>query len=176
MDLEKEEDLITWRPHILCLCELDQKTLEVSRRRLLHLAGQLRSGSKGLTVAAGTILGTLEQRSQDRRIAINKMRDALINSNVKGISTTIVANSHADGIYMAIMTAGLGGLRINTVLAEFPKKEFEGNWQQEQVLAFMSKSAKSLVPPNPNSNFFKFRHSSNSKILLKSCPNGEKQR
>ncbi|XP_054153737.1 solute carrier family 12 member 5-like isoform X2 [Oppia nitens] len=109
-----------WRPQLLCLVKL-QDSLDVRNRRLLTLASQLKAG-KGLTIVASVLHGQFEQDAGLGNAAKQSLRSTMDRERVKGFAEVVVARDVAAGLSHVIQTAGLGGLKHNTVMCAWPNK------------------------------------------------------
>uniref|UniRef100_A0AAY4AS08 Solute carrier family 12 member 7 n=1 Tax=Denticeps clupeoides TaxID=299321 RepID=A0AAY4AS08_9TELE len=114
-----------WRPQVLVLLKLDSD-LVVKHPRLLSFTTQLKAG-KGLTIVSSVLEGAYmnrdillqgEQRLNDLQLLHNKS---------KGFCHVVVSSNLRDGFSHLIQTAGLGGMKHNTVLIAWP-----ANWKQKE--------------------------------------------
>uniref|UniRef100_A0A8C4RW44 Amino acid permease/ SLC12A domain-containing protein n=1 Tax=Erpetoichthys calabaricus TaxID=27687 RepID=A0A8C4RW44_ERPCA len=93
-----------WRPQLLVLLDLDSEH-NVKHPRLLSLTTQLKAG-KGLTIVGSILKGTyLEKRSDGKRSE----------QNIKAV----MAAEKTKG-FCHVISAGLGGMKHNTVLMSWP--------------------------------------------------------
>uniref|UniRef100_A0AAY4ATJ5 Solute carrier family 12 member 7 n=1 Tax=Denticeps clupeoides TaxID=299321 RepID=A0AAY4ATJ5_9TELE len=116
-----------WRPQVLVLLKLDSD-LVVKHPRLLSFTTQLKAG-KGLTIVMcgdGTFLkrefesGYLDACAQNVKAAMSAEKS-------KGFCHVVVSSNLRDGFSHLIQTAGLGGMKHNTVLIAWP-----ANWKQKE--------------------------------------------
>ncbi|MED6260645.1 hypothetical protein ATANTOWER_025146 [Ataeniobius toweri] len=112
-----------WRPQLMVLCKLNDD-LEVKHPRLLSFTSQLKAG-KGLTIVCSVLEGTYMTRKADANVGEQKMKAAMAAERTKGFSHVIVSSSLRDGFSILIQSAGLGGMKHNTVLMAWP-----AGWKQ----------------------------------------------
>ncbi|KAK5613533.1 hypothetical protein CRENBAI_020239 [Crenichthys baileyi] len=112
-----------WRPQLMVLCKLNAD-LEVKHPRLLSFTSQLKAG-KGLTIVCSVLEGTYMTRKADANVGEQKMKAAMAAERTKGFSHVIVSSSLRDGFSILIQSAGLGGMKHNTVLMAWP-----AGWKQ----------------------------------------------
>uniref|UniRef100_A0A8B9H398 Solute carrier family 12 member 7a n=1 Tax=Astyanax mexicanus TaxID=7994 RepID=A0A8B9H398_ASTMX len=105
-----------WRPQLLVLLSLDSD-LMVKHPRLLSLTSQLKAG-KGLTIVCSVLQGIYMNRGADAAMAAEK---------TKGFCHAVVCSNLRDGFSNLIQSAGLGGMKHNTVLMAWPC-----NWRQAE--------------------------------------------
>lgn len=105
-------------------------SLKVAHPKLLTFASQLKAG-KGLTLVSSIIEGDFKQASGLASKAKATLQDAMLEEKVKGFADVLVAPSLMDGLSYQIQSAGLGGLKHNTVIVGWPE-----HWRQSpnQVL------------------------------------------
>ncbi|XP_039609143.1 solute carrier family 12 member 7 isoform X2 [Polypterus senegalus] len=108
-----------WRPQLLVLLNLDSEH-NVKHPRLLSLTTQLKAG-KGLTIVGSVLKGTyLEKRSDGKRSEQN-IKAVMAAEKTKGFCHVIVSSNLKDGFSHLIQSAGLGGMKHNTVLISWPQ-------------------------------------------------------
>ncbi|XP_053401754.1 solute carrier family 12 member 4-like isoform X2 [Mercenaria mercenaria] len=107
-----------WRPQIILLCKLDEK-LNPKYERMAHFANQLKAG-KGLTLLSSVLEGIFEDRRDDARKVKENLQRLIDRSGVKGFKDVVVAKDRASGCSHLVQTAGLGGLKPNTVMLGWP--------------------------------------------------------
>uniref|UniRef100_A0AAY4AS21 Solute carrier family 12 member 7 n=1 Tax=Denticeps clupeoides TaxID=299321 RepID=A0AAY4AS21_9TELE len=100
-----------WRPQVLVLLKLDSD-LVVKHPRLLSFTTQLKAG-KGLTIVSSVLEGNVKA--------------AMSAEKSKGFCHVVVSSNLRDGFSHLIQTAGLGGMKHNTVLIAWP-----ANWKQKE--------------------------------------------
>uniref|UniRef100_A0A7N6C164 Solute carrier family 12 member 7a n=1 Tax=Anabas testudineus TaxID=64144 RepID=A0A7N6C164_ANATE len=108
-----------WRPQLLVLCKLNSD-LTVKHPRLLSFTSQLKAG-KGLTIICSVLEGTYMTRGSDN------LKKAMAAERTKGFSHVVVSSNLRDGFSLLIQSAGLGGMKHNTVLMAWPVA-----WKQTQ--------------------------------------------
>ncbi|TNM97609.1 solute carrier family 12 member 7-like isoform X2 [Takifugu flavidus] len=114
-----------WRPQVLVMCKLDSE-LQVKHPRLLTFTTQLKAG-KGLTIVCSVLEGTYMGRSPDAKTAEQNLKAAMASERTKGFSHVVVTSNLRDGFSLLIQSAGLGGMKHNTVLMAWPT-----GWTQDR--------------------------------------------
>uniref|UniRef100_A0A8C3ACA9 Solute carrier family 12 member 7b n=1 Tax=Cyclopterus lumpus TaxID=8103 RepID=A0A8C3ACA9_CYCLU len=109
-----------WRPQLLVLLNLDSDQ-GVKHPRLLSLTTQLKAG-KGLTIVGNVLEGTYLTKDAEARKA---EQSAMSEERTKGFCHVVVSSNLRDGVSHLIQSAGLGGMKHNTVLMAWP-----GTWRQ----------------------------------------------
>ncbi|XP_031154125.1 solute carrier family 12 member 7 isoform X2 [Sander lucioperca] len=112
-----------WRPQLLVLLNVDSDQ-GVKHPRLLSLTTQLKAG-KGLTIAGNVLEGTYLTRDAEAKKAEQNIKSAMSAERTKGFCHVVVSSNLRDGVSHLIQSAGLGGMKHNTVLMAWP-----GNWRQ----------------------------------------------
>ncbi|XP_028290001.1 solute carrier family 12 member 7-like isoform X3 [Gouania willdenowi] len=112
-----------WRPQLLVLLNLDSDQ-GVKHPRLLSLTTQLKAG-KGLTIVANVLEGTYLTKDTDSKKAEQNIKSAMSAERTKGFCHVVVSSNLRDGVSHLIQSAGLGGMKHNTVLMAWP-----GTWKQ----------------------------------------------
>ncbi|XP_028424823.1 solute carrier family 12 member 7 isoform X2 [Perca flavescens] len=112
-----------WRPQLLVLLNVDSDQ-GVKHPRLLSLTTQLKAG-KGLTIAGNVLEGTYLTRDAEAKRAEQNIKSAMSAERTKGFCHVVVSSNLRDGVSHLIQSAGLGGMKHNTVLMAWP-----GNWRQ----------------------------------------------
>ncbi|XP_071347801.1 solute carrier family 12 member 7-like isoform X2 [Trachinotus anak] len=107
-----------WRPQVLVLCKLDSD-LAVKHHRLLSFTTQLKAG-KGLTIVCSVLEGTYMTRGNDAKTGEQNLKAAMAAERTKGFSHVVVSSNLRDGFSLLIQSAGLGGMKHNTVLMAWP--------------------------------------------------------
>lgn len=119
-----------WRPQIMVLAKLDSK-LNVKYKKMFALASQLKAG-KGLTIGVTVIEGSYSNMYGESQAARLSVRQAISDEGVKGFPDVVVSNNVSDGICHLIQTAGLGGMKPNTIVLGWPnswRKKEEDSWR-----------------------------------------------
>lgn len=98
---------------------VDEQCLRVAHPKLLTFASQLKAG-KGLTLVSSIIEGDFKRRAAQAAKARQSLQEAMQEEKVKGFADVLVAPSIMDGLSYQIQTAGLGGLKHNTVIVAWP--------------------------------------------------------
>uniref|UniRef100_H3CLG6 Solute carrier family 12 member 7a n=1 Tax=Tetraodon nigroviridis TaxID=99883 RepID=H3CLG6_TETNG len=114
-----------WRPQVLVLCKLDSD-LQVKHPRLLTFTTQLKAG-KGLTIVCSVLEGTFLSRGSHAKTAEQNLKAAMAAERTKGFSHVVVTSNLRDGFSLLIQSAGLGGMKHNTVLMAWP-----AGWTQDR--------------------------------------------
>ncbi|KAK9528234.1 hypothetical protein VZT92_014717 [Zoarces viviparus] len=112
-----------WRPQLLVLLNLDSDQ-GVKHPRLLSLTTQMKAG-KGLTIVGNVLEGTYLTKDTEARNAEQNIKSAMSEERTKGFCHVVVSSNLRDGVSHLIQSAGLGGMKHNTVLMAWP-----GNWRQ----------------------------------------------
>uniref|UniRef100_A0A671QSN2 Solute carrier family 12 member 7-like n=1 Tax=Sinocyclocheilus anshuiensis TaxID=1608454 RepID=A0A671QSN2_9TELE len=112
-----------WRPQLLVLLNLDSE-LSVKHPRLLSFTTQLKAG-KGLTIVGSVLEGTFLSRDADAKRAEQSIKSAMAAEKTKGFCHVVVSSNLRDGFSHLIQSAGLGGMKHNSVLMAWP-----ANWRQ----------------------------------------------
>ncbi|XP_034416516.1 solute carrier family 12 member 7 isoform X3 [Cyclopterus lumpus] len=112
-----------WRPQLLVLLNLDSDQ-GVKHPRLLSLTTQLKAG-KGLTIVGNVLEGTYLTKDAEARKAEQNIKSAMSEERTKGFCHVVVSSNLRDGVSHLIQSAGLGGMKHNTVLMAWP-----GTWRQ----------------------------------------------
>ncbi|KAG7262041.1 hypothetical protein CRUP_015989 [Coryphaenoides rupestris] len=105
-------------PQLLVLCKLNSE-LEVKHPRLLSLTTQMKAG-KGLTIISSVLEGTYMTRGSEARTGEQRLKAAMLEEKTKGFSHVVVTSNLRDGFSLLIQSAGLGGMKHNTVLLAWP--------------------------------------------------------
>ncbi|CAH1955661.1 unnamed protein product [Acanthoscelides obtectus] len=120
-----------WRPQILILVKLTSDLLP-KYRKLISFAAQLKAG-KGLTICASVIGGDFTRCCGEAMAAKQSLNKTMEEERVKGFAEILVARNISDGLSHLIQSAGLGGLKPNTVILGWPygwrKCEDDRTWQ-----------------------------------------------
>ncbi|XP_046701995.1 solute carrier family 12 member 7 isoform X2 [Silurus meridionalis] len=112
-----------WRPQLLVLLKLDSE-LKVKHPRLLSLTTQLKAG-KGLTIVGSVLKGTYLTKEGEAKIADQNIKETMSAEKTKGFCHVVVTSNLRDGVSHLIQSAGLGGMKHNTVLMAWPS-----SWKQ----------------------------------------------
>ncbi|XP_075941517.1 solute carrier family 12 member 7 isoform X5 [Anarhichas minor] len=112
-----------WRPQLLVLLNLDSDQ-GVKHPRLLSLTTQMKAG-KGLTIVGNVLEGTYLTKDTEARKAEQNIKSAMSEERTKGFCHVVVSSNLRDGVSHLIQSAGLGGMKHNTVLMAWP-----GTWRQ----------------------------------------------
>ncbi|XP_061444708.1 solute carrier family 12 member 7 isoform X3 [Rhineura floridana] len=112
-----------WRPQVLVLLNLDSEQL-VKHPRLLSFTSQLKAG-KGLTIVGSVLPGIYLDKFTEAQRAEENIRSLMGLERTKGFCQIVVSSTVRDGISHLIQSAGLGGMKHNTVLMAWPQ-----SWKQ----------------------------------------------
>nr|UQS87556.1 solute carrier family 12 member 7b [Rhamdia quelen] len=112
-----------WRPQLLVLLKLDAE-LKVKHPRLLSLTTQLKAG-KGLTIVGSVLEGTYLTKETEAKKAEQSIKVAMSADKTKGFCHVVVTSNLRDGVSHLVQSAGLGGMKHNTVLMAWPN-----SWKQ----------------------------------------------
>lgn len=120
-----------WRPQVLVLCKLDDE-LNPKYRKLFTFASQLKAG-KGLTLVCSVLEGEYAKMYSESQAAKLSLRRTMDEEKVKGFGDVVVSRNVIDGICHLIQTAGLGGMKHNTVILGWPygwrQSPYEKSWK-----------------------------------------------
>ncbi|XP_030254140.1 solute carrier family 12 member 7 isoform X2 [Sparus aurata] len=112
-----------WRPQVLVLLNVDSDQ-GVKHPRLLSLTTQLKAG-KGLTIVGNVLEGTYLTKDAEAKRAEQNIKSSMSTEKTKGFCHVVVSSNLRDGFSHLIQSAGLGGMKHNTVLMGWP-----GTWRQ----------------------------------------------
>ncbi|XP_069554201.1 solute carrier family 12 member 7 isoform X1 [Brachyistius frenatus] len=112
-----------WRPQLLVLLNVDSDQA-VKHPRLLSLTTQLKAG-KGLTIVGNVFEGTYLTKDTEAKKAEQNIKASMSAERTKGFCHVVVSSNLRDGVSHLIQSAGLGGMKHNTVLMAWP-----GTWKQ----------------------------------------------
>ncbi|XP_033964870.1 solute carrier family 12 member 7 isoform X3 [Pseudochaenichthys georgianus] len=112
-----------WRPQVLVLLNVDSDQ-GVKHPRLLSLTTQLKAG-KGLTIVGNVLVGTYLTKDTESKKAELNIKSAMSAERTKGFCHVVVSSNLRDGVSHLIQSAGLGGMKHNTILMAWP-----GTWRQ----------------------------------------------
>ncbi|KAF6723996.1 Solute carrier family 12 member 5 [Oryzias melastigma] len=112
-----------WRPQLLVLLNLDSDQA-VKHPRLLSLTTQLKAG-KGLTIVGYVLEGTYLTKDTEAKKAEQNIKSSMSAERTKGFCHVVISSNLRDGVSHLIQSAGLGGMKHNTVLMAWP-----GTWKQ----------------------------------------------
>lgn len=113
-----------WRPQLLILVKMGE-TMDQKYRKLLTFSSQLKAG-RGLTLIGTVLEGKHKLRMHEADVSKHQITEVMKKEKVKGFAEVIVAKNIGDGLSFLIQDAGVGGLRHNTVLINWPVK-----WRHE---------------------------------------------
>ncbi|KAL2307820.1 hypothetical protein Nmel_000802 [Mimus melanotis] len=114
-----------WRPQLLVLLNLDNEQL-VKHPRLLSFTSQLKAG-KGLTIVGSVLQGIYLDKCTETQKAEQNVKALMSIEKTKGFCQIVVSPHFRDGISYLIQSAGLGGMKHNTVLMAWPQ-----SWKQTE--------------------------------------------
>ncbi|XP_068057243.1 solute carrier family 12 member 7-like isoform X1 [Anomalospiza imberbis] len=114
-----------WRPQLLVLLNLDNEQL-VKHPRLLSFTSQLKAG-KGLTIVGSVLQGIYLDKCTKTQKAEENVKALMGVEKTKGFCQIVVSPNFRDGISYLIQSAGLGGMKHNTVLMAWPQ-----SWKQTE--------------------------------------------
>ncbi|XP_074185238.1 solute carrier family 12 member 7 isoform X7 [Rhinolophus sinicus] len=113
-----------WRPQVLVMLNLDAEQC-VKHPRLLSFTTQLKAG-KGLTIVGSVLEGTYLDKHTEAQQAEENIRSLMSAEKSKGFCQLVVSSNLRDGMSHLIQSAGLGGMKHNTVLVAWPE-----SWKEE---------------------------------------------
>ncbi|KAL1006346.1 hypothetical protein UPYG_G00071150 [Umbra pygmaea] len=112
-----------WRPQLLVLLNLDSD-YAVKHPRLLSFCTQLKAG-KGLTIVGSVLEGTFMTKEDEIKKSEQNIKSSMTTERTKGFCHVVASSNLRDGFSHLIQSAGLGGMKHNTVLMAWP-----GTWKQ----------------------------------------------
>jgi hypothetical protein len=95
--------------------------LALAHPKLLTFASQLKAG-QGLTLVSSVIEGDYKQCGQLAQEARQVLQEAIQRERVRGLADVVVSSSIQEGLCYQVQTAGLGGLKHNTVIVGWPER------------------------------------------------------
>ncbi|XP_066579443.1 solute carrier family 12 member 7 isoform X3 [Amia ocellicauda] len=107
-----------WRPQLLVLMNLDSEQ-SVKHARLLSLTTQMKAG-KGLTIIGSVLEGAYLVKKQEAKRSEQNIKAAMATEKTKGFCHVVVSSNLRDGFSHLIQSAGLGGMKHNSVLMAWP--------------------------------------------------------
>ncbi|XP_003744033.1 solute carrier family 12 member 6 [Galendromus occidentalis] len=107
-----------WRPQVLVLCKLDNDYMP-EHRKMITFASQLKAG-KGLTIVASVLEGDYQKMAAEAQASKQSLKRVIREEKVKGFAQVVVSTNVVSSIGHMIQTAGLGGLKHNTVVLGWP--------------------------------------------------------
>ncbi|KAM3719126.1 Potassium/chloride cotransporter [Dirofilaria immitis] len=127
---DKDPHPKNWRPQLLVLV-YDTWTKNVIDRRyanLINLAGQLKAG-RGLAIVVALMKGSIcnhgdQQKAEEVK---ERIRQDMLQVHLRGFSKTLLFDENQiDGCFTTLFqSVGIGGLKPNTVLLNWPEREEE---------------------------------------------------
>ncbi|XP_043191237.1 solute carrier family 12 member 4-like isoform X4 [Amphibalanus amphitrite] len=107
-----------WRPQLLIFAKLDSE-LNLKYPKLITFASQLKAG-KGLTMITTVLEGEFSKTYGEAQAARLSIRKELDREKTKAFIDVLVGKSVIEAINHFMQTAGMGGLRPNTVVLGWP--------------------------------------------------------
>ena len=107
-----------WRPQILYVTRCNEE-LQPLYARTFDFLSQLKAG-RGLTLLIGLLEGCLADRINDVQLCKQSLYRLIEQKRIKGLCDVLVAENPTDGFRHAVQIAGLGGLKHNTVVVDWP--------------------------------------------------------
>ncbi|ESN89907.1 hypothetical protein HELRODRAFT_194755 [Helobdella robusta] len=152
-----------WRPQLLVLCTVDEK-YQPKYPNLIEFAAQLKAG-KGLTMLVTVVEGSCGVDCSKAAEVKNSLKNFMKVSKIKGFVDVILAEDVPKCLTYVVQGAGLGTLRHNTVLMNFPSKWRENITANRKFIDLIrlinNKNLALLVTRNieqfPNSSTPKFK-------------------
>lgn len=145
-----------WRPQVLVLCKLNQDYMP-KYRKLITFASQLKAG-KGLTLVCSVLEGEYSKMYSECQASKQSLKKVLEEERVKGFADVVAGGNTIDAICHLIQTAGLGGLKHNTVILGWPygwrQSPDERSWRVFiETVRNVSASKNALLVPKNISQF-----------------------
>jgi potassium/chloride transporter 4/5/6 len=130
LDAIRETHSKNWKPQILALVRMSgTNDPELVDERLVSFVRQLKKG-RGLNMFAHVVTGNTSERAPAAQNARFNLLASLRDEGLEGFVEIIVAGDFAQGVNALIQSAGLGGLKPNTVMLGYPE-----SWKQEPIKA-----------------------------------------
>lgn len=107
-----------WRPQVLVLVKLNDD-LMVKHKKMITFSSQLKAG-KGLTLIAAVLEGEYHKMIGEAQAAKQSLSRIAKEEKVKGFVDVIIGNSTNEAVKHLVQSAGLGGMRHNTVIIGWP--------------------------------------------------------
>ena len=110
-----------WRPQLLVLAKLDDTSLKMKSTQIFNFCQQLKAG-KGFFQLAAVIEGDILQPEilGKSKAANHYLKNMIAEQDLKGFTSVLVSKNVSEGISSIVQTAGLGGLRHNTIVCGWP--------------------------------------------------------
>ncbi|XP_023230852.1 solute carrier family 12 member 6-like [Centruroides sculpturatus] len=143
-----------YRPQVLLLCKLNDELIP-KYRKVISFASQLKAG-KGLCLIRSVIEGDFTQKYSEAQAAKQTLKNVMVEEKVKGFADVLVANNVPEGLCHIVQTAGLGGLKHNTVIIGWPygwrQTADEKSWKVllDTIRAVIASKNALLVPKGIN--------------------------
>ncbi|TMS35862.1 hypothetical protein L596_003163 [Steinernema carpocapsae] len=123
---DKDPHPKNWRPQLLIIIDgnWSREIIDMRCISMLNLAGQLKAG-RGLAIVVGLVKGD-SVSSKDRKNAENikkRLQHDMTSARLRGFPKTLIFyETQIEGCISALyQSVGIGGLRPNTVLLNFPR-------------------------------------------------------
>jgi potassium/chloride transporter 4/5/6 len=116
---EGEPHIKNWRPQILVFAKFDMQTLKPKYKQLMSFASQLKTG-KGLIMPVTVLQGEYVDLVSTAKTVKQNMKEAMSMERLKGFSEVVVSDTTLAGLTGLLQTAGVGGLKPNTVIMGWP--------------------------------------------------------
>ncbi|RDD47585.1 Solute carrier family 12 member 6 [Trichoplax sp. H2] len=108
-----------WRPQLLVLAKLNKHSENPLHQRMLSFASQLKKG-KGLTIAASVVEGDVTNNAAQADEVRETLKGCMSEEKIKGFTDVIVSKDVVQGLCDLIQSCGMGGLKPNTVVLNWP--------------------------------------------------------
>ena len=110
---EEAEHPLSWRPQLLVLSDDRSR-----RQRLLRFASWI-GGRSGLTTVARIVTGHGPEVLERRRQALSELKEEIEDSGVTAFPLVVVGDSLDPTLSALVQSAGIGPLRVNTVVVNW---------------------------------------------------------
>ncbi|XP_076261181.1 solute carrier family 12 member kcc isoform X1 [Rhynchophorus ferrugineus] len=107
-----------WRPQILLLLKMTPE-MRIEHPKYISFVSQLKAG-KGLTICASVFGGDYTEGAAQAIEAKKTLQNLMEQERVKGFAEVLMTKSVSEGLCNFIQTAGLGGLKPNTIILSWP--------------------------------------------------------
>uniref|UniRef100_A0A914Z869 Amino acid permease/ SLC12A domain-containing protein n=1 Tax=Panagrolaimus superbus TaxID=310955 RepID=A0A914Z869_9BILA len=136
---DKDPHPKNWRPQLLILVDgkYSKEMIDLRSVNLLNLAGQMKAG-RGLAITVGFVksdnLHGLKKRADDIK---HRIQQDMLQARLRGFGKCLFFEQHQ--IYGAVsalyQSVGIGGLRPNTVILNFPRQGENENSVEQLIFA-----------------------------------------
>uniref|UniRef100_A0AC35U6R0 Amino acid permease n=1 Tax=Rhabditophanes sp. KR3021 TaxID=114890 RepID=A0AC35U6R0_9BILA len=137
---DKDPHPKNWRPQLLIMVNgnISREIIDMRCLSLLHLASQLKAG-RGLAMAVALVNGDPGKKEDKKRAndVKSRLQQDMDQTRLKGFAKTLVYfKDQVPGCISALFQSiGIGGLKPNTVLMNFPKMQGKNQFSEKDLFA-----------------------------------------